>query len=306
MGLFNAVMALSGVLDTDVSEQEKLARHTSFRIGGPAALFVTCHSYHALRHAIEQLEHESVPWVILGRGSNVLVSDDGYEGAVVTLGNEFSRTLIAEDGCTVTVGAGTVLARLVNEAYAKGLSGLEFAVGIPGTVGGAVSMDAGTRDEWIGRLVQDVLTYKPGEGIKHYRGSDVVWGYRATSLPHDEILLEVTLALKQAPKTEIRDRMERYLSRRRHTQPQAVASCGSVFRNPPEGSVGKMVEDCGLKGFSVGGAQVSEVHANVIVNTGSASASDVLAVMQEMYGKVREKFGVELQPEVKFLGFSRR
>lgn len=306
MGLFNVVMALSGALDTDVSEHEKLARHTTYRIGGPAALFVTCHSYHALRHAIDELDREKVPWVIFGRGSNILVADEGYEGAVVTLGREFSRTVIADDGCTVTVGAGTVLARLVNDAYSKGLSGLEFAVGIPGTVGGAISMDAGTRDEWIGSLVQDVITYKPGEGLKHYRGSEVAWGYRSCSLPRDEIVLEVTLALTPAPKTQIRDKMERYLSRRRHTQPQGVASCGSVFRNPPDGSVGKMIEDCGLKGFSVGGAQVSDVHANVIVNTGTASASDVMSVIREVYGKVREKYGVELQPEVKFLGFSHR
>lgn len=306
MGLFNVVMALSGALDTDVAEHEKLARHTSYRIGGPAELFITCHSYHALRHAVEELERERVPWVVLGRGSNVLVSDEGYAGAVVTLGSEFSRTVIAEDGCTVTVGAGTVLARLVNEAYAKGLSGLEFAVGIPGTVGGAISMDAGTRDEWIGSLVEDVITYKPGEGLRHYRGNEVAWGYRTSSLPRDEIILEATLSLHPAAKTDIRDRMERFLSRRRRTQPQGVASCGSVFRNPPDGSVGKMIEDCGLKGFSVGGACVSDVHANVIVNTGTASAADVMAVIREVYGKVREKYGVELQPEVKFLGFSRR
>ena len=306
MGLFNVVMALSGALDTDVTEHEKLARHTSYRIGGPAALFITCHSYHALRHAVEELERERVPWVVLGRGSNVLVSDEGYAGAVVTLGRGFSRTVIAEDGCTVTVGAGTVLARLVNEAYAKGLSGLEFAVGIPGTVGGAVSMDAGTRDEWIGSLIEDVITYKPGEGLKHYRGNEIAWGYRESSLPRDEIILETTLSLQPAAKTDIRDRMERFLSRRRRTQPQGVASCGSVFRNPPDGSVGKMIEDCGLKGFSVGGACVSDVHANVIVNTGTARAADVMAVIREVYGKVREQYGVELQPEVKFLGFSRR
>ena len=306
MGLFNVVMSLSGALDTDVSEHEKLARHTSYRIGGPAALFVTCHSYHALRHTVEELEREQVPWVILGRGSNILVSDEGYDGAVVTLGREFARTVLAEDGCTITVGAGTVLARLVQDAYARGLSGLEFAVGIPGTVGGAISMDAGTRDTWIGSLVKDVLTYKPGEGLKHYRGDEVVWGYRFCSLPRDEIILEVTLALTPSEKPRIRDAMERHLSRRRHTQPQGVASCGSVFRNPPEGSVGKMIEDCGLKGFSVGGAQVSDVHANVIVNTGSASASDVLAVIREIHENVRERYGVELQPEVKFLGFSHR
>ena len=303
MGLFNAVMSLSGAIDTDVSEHERLARHTSYRIGGKASLFITCHSYHALRRAIETLDHEQVPWVIIGRGSNLLVADEGYEGAVVTLGREFSHTVVADDGVTVTTGAGVIFARLVNEMYAKGLSGLEFAMGIPGTVGGAISMNAGTRTEWIGSLVQDVVTYKPGVGMRHYAGSELAWDYRACSLPRDEIVLEVTLRLTPAEKGDIRARMENYLARRRHTQPMGTASCGSVFKNPPEGSVGKMIEDCGLKGFSIGGAEVSQVHGNFIINTGTATASDVVAVIRHVYGKVRETYGIELQPEVKFLGF---
>ncbi len=161
MGVFNAVMALSGMIDTDVTENEKLARHTSYRIGGKADLFVTCHSYHSLRRTIEVLARERVPWVIIGKGSNLLVADEGYRGAVITLGSEFSRFVLDEDGCTLTVGAGAILARLVNEALSRELTGLEFAVGIPGTVGGAISMNAGSRTEWIGSLVQDVVTYKP-------------------------------------------------------------------------------------------------------------------------------------------------
>ena len=125
MGVFNAVMALSGMIDTDVIEQEKLARHTSYRIGGKADLFVTCHSYHSLRRTIEILARERVPWVIIGKGSNLLVADEGYRGAVITLGSEFSRFVLGEDGRTVTVGAGAILARLVNEALSKELSGLK-------------------------------------------------------------------------------------------------------------------------------------------------------------------------------------
>ena len=303
MGLFNAVMSLSGAIDTDVIEHERLARHTSYRIGGKAALFITCHSYHALRRAIETLDREQVPWVIIGRGSNLLVADEGYEGAVVTLGREFMRTVLAEDGRTLTAGAGVILARLVNEVYSKGLSGLEFAMGIPGTVGGAVSMNAGTRTEWIGSLIEDVMTYQPGRGLRHYAHDEIAWGYRECGLPRDEIVLEATLRLHPADKADIREKMERYLSRRRRTQPIGSASCGSVFKNPPDRSVGKMVEDCGLKGFSVGGAEISTVHGNFIVNTGTATASDVAAVIRHVYGKVREAYGVELQPEVKFLGF---
>ena len=129
--------------------------------------------------------------VIIGKGSNLLVADDGYPGAVISLGREFSRFVLADDGVTITAGAGAMLARLVNEALSRELSGLEFAVGIPGTVGGAISMNAGSRDEWIGALVQDVLTYKAGEGIRHYGRDDVTWGYRTNTLPRDEIVLRL-------------------------------------------------------------------------------------------------------------------
>ncbi len=191
MGLFNAVMALSGMIDTDVVEDERLARHTSYRIGGKADLFVTCHSYHALRRAVAVLDREQVPWVIIGKGSNLLVADAGYRGAVISLGREFQRTVVGEDGCTLTVGAGVMFARLVNDALSRGLSGLEFAVGIPGSVGGAVSMNAGTRTEWIGSLIEDVVTFDPASGIKHYAGSEIAWGYRECSMPRNEIILEV-------------------------------------------------------------------------------------------------------------------
>ena len=303
MGLFNAVMALSGAADTDLIEQERLARHTSYRIGGKADLFLVCHSYHALRRAIDVLGEEGVPWVIIGKGSNLLVADEGYRGAVVTLGREFSRMVVSEDGVTLTVGAGVILARLVNEALTRGLTGLEFAVGIPGTLGGAISMNAGTRERGIGSVVEDVLTLKPGVGLRHYAHDDVRWGYRTCTLPRDEIVLEATVKLAPGEKGKIRQVMEKSLDRRRKTQPLGSACCGSVFKNPADMSVGKMIEDCGLKGFSVGGAEVSPIHANFIVNTGTATAADVASVIKKVHEEVRKAYGVELQPEVKFLGF---
>ena len=133
-----------------------------------------------------------------------------------------------------------------------------------------------------------MVTFDPASGIKHYAGSEIAWGYRECSLPRNEIILECVLKLKAAPKADIRERMERYLTRRKRTQPMGRASCGSVFRNPPDASVGKLIEDCGLKGFSVGGAEVSPVHANFIVNNGTASADDVAAVIRHVRGKVRE------------------
>ena len=303
MGVFNAVIALSGMADTDVIEGERMSRHTSYRIGGPAALYITCHSYHALRRTIETLGRERVPWVVVGKGSNLLVADAGYGGAVIALGRGFAKNALADDGCSLTAGAATPLPRLVNHVLSRSLSGLEFAVGIPGTLGGAVSMNAGTANEWIGSLVDGVLTYRPGEGLKHYAHDDVAWGYRSCDLPRDEIILEATLALAPAPKADISERMERALARRRRTQPVGAVSCGSVFRNPPGRSAAALIEGCGLKGFSVGAAEVSDVHANFIVNKGSATAADVAAVISHVYQRVEEEYGIELEPEVKFLGF---
>ncbi|QWT18045.1 UDP-N-acetylmuramate dehydrogenase [Collinsella sp. zg1085] len=303
MGLFNAAYSLSGQIDTEVAEDERLARHTSYRIGGPARLFVTCHSYHALRRTVDVLTREEVLWVVLGKGSNLLVSDEGYEGAVITLGREFCRFTLSEDGVTLTAGAGAMLARLVNEALTRGLSGLEYAIGIPGTVGGGLSMNAGTRTDWIGTQVAHLVSYKPGMGLKHYQRDDIIWGYRACNLAHDEIILEAAFELEQAPKQDIRERIERHLSKRRRSQPLGLASCGSVFKNPSDLDVGSMIEACGLQGFSIGGAEVSPMHANFIVNKGTARAQDVLEVMRHIMEQVKERYGIELQPEVKFLGF---
>lgn len=304
VSVFNAYLALSGAVDADIVRGERLSHHTTYRIGGPAALHVTCHSYQSLVKTIEVLGNEGVEWVVMGKGSNVLVSDEGFDGCVITLGRDFRRIVFGEGDASITCGAAVILATLVKETLSHALSGLEFAVGIPGTFGGALAMDAGSRRDWIGPLVKDLVVYRPGEGMHRYAGSDVEWGYRSTSIPTSEIILEATLGLASADKEQVAREMEHYLARRRSSQPMGKPTCGSVFRNPPDGSVGRMLEDCGLKGFSVGGAQVSSVHANFIVNNGNASASDVAAVMKVMHDKVRETYGVDLQPEVKFLGFS--
>lgn len=302
MSLFNAYMALSGAIDAEVLRDERMSRRTSWRIGGPAALFVRANTVAALTRAIEVLGREGVEWVILGKGSNVLVSDAGYDGCVITLGRDFSRIGPDAGDGVVTAGAGVVLARLVGEVLKRSLAGLECCAGIPGTVGGAVSMDAGSRHEWIGRVVRDVVVLRPGRGLHRYDGAEIEWGYRHTSLPTDEIVLEATLALAHAEREQVSREMERRLQARRRSQPMGLPSCGSVFRNPPGESVGRLLEQAGLKGYAVGGAQVSEVHANFIVNNGGATAADVVAVMRRMFQRVRDEYGIELQPEVKFLG----
>lgn len=301
MSIFNAYMALSGAYDADVTRDERLSHHTTYRIGGPAALFVKVNSYPALLKTIEILGREGVDWVVLGKGSNILAADRGYDGCVIVLGRELSR--ISFDGSEVTAGAGATIARLVSETLSHSLSGLECLVGIPGTVGGAVSMDAGTRHEWIGARVKDVVTLRPGEGLHRYAGSDIEWGYRYTNIPTSEIILEATFSLVPDEKASIAERMESLVARRRLRQPLGKPSCGSVFRNPRSRSVGQLIDSCGLKGYSVGGACVSDMHANFIVNDGGARAADVIAVMSRVHDTVLDKYGIDLVPEVKCLGF---
>lgn len=303
MSVSNAYLSLSGNINGTVLLDEPLSRHTSYRIGGPAALFVRANDYAALVRTLEVLRAEGVRWVLLGKGSNILADDAGYQGCVICLGDQFARINVSAEEGLITAGAGAALSRVVNEAMRASLSGLEPCAGIPGTFGGALSMDAGTRREWIGQRVRDLVVLRPGEGMFRYAGSEIDWGYRTTSLPGSEIILEATLALEHSEKDLIAAEMDERLRRRGDTQPLSLPSCGSVFKNPPDHSVGKLIEECGLAGLSQGGAQISTVHANFIVNTGGASAADVLGLISRVHDAVLERHGVDLSCEVKFLGF---
>jgi UDP-N-acetylmuramate dehydrogenase len=283
-----------------VRREEPMARHTTYRIGGPAALLVVCDTVADLAHALGVLADEGVSWTILGKGSNVLVSDDGYEGAVIILGKDFKRH--RTEGEQIRSGAGVTLAGLVQDAYSRGLSGLEFAVGIPGTVGGALAMNAGSRDQWIGERVESVTMYIPGEGLTVVRGPEVDWGYRSSGLPARGVIVECSLALEEGDRERIRRTMDARFLSRKASQPVGMPNAGSVFINPEGDSAGRLIEACGLKGFRVGGAQVSDVHANFIVNTGGATAADVLNLVDIVRGVVRERYGIELETELRFLG----
>ena len=303
MSVLDAYTSLLSVEGAAVRRDERLSRHTSYRIGGPADLLVSVRSYGALQRAIEILGREAVPWVILGKGSNILASDEGYRGCVILLEGEFSRMNVNAEERTITAGAGILLSRVVNEAMKAGLSGLECCVGIPGTFGGALSMDAGTRREWIGNLVQDLVVLRPGEGMHRYAGSDIEWGYRGTTLPTSEIILEATLALKAGERDAITRDMDERLRSRRESQPLSKPSCGSVFRNPPERSVGLLIQSCGLAGAQQGGAEISSQHCNFILNRGDATASDVLTLIQRAHDAVLQRYDIDLTCEVKLLGF---
>ena len=302
MSVIEAYLTLADSIDARVTRDELMAHHTSYRVGGRAAMMVQANSYAALHRTVEVLTEQSVPWVILGRGTNVLVSDDGFEGCVITLGRDFQRISVGEDG-SFCAGGGAQLARVVNEAMKAELTGLECCVGIPGTVGGAVAMNAGTRNEWVGTVIESVVVYRPNEGMVRYGVADLEWGYRYCSLPAGEIVLEVQFKLEPGERERIASAMEGLLRRRNLTQPVGKPTCGSVFRNPGAKSAGKLIESCGLKGYSQGQAEVSNIHANFVVNNGGATAADIVSVMRHVHDTVLRERDVDLICEVKFLGF---
>ncbi len=300
MSVVRAWERLNKAIDGRVRHNEPLARHTTYRIGGPAALFAECDTISDLTLVTDVLLEEDVEWTVLGKGSNVLASDDGYDGAIIVLGRDFKRHAYADTH--LRTGAGVILAGLVQEAFRLGLTGFEFAVGIPGTVGGALAMNAGSRDEWIGSTVESVTLYVPGRGLEHVRGEEVAWGYRKSGLPARGIIVEASLRLEEGDEVDIRRAMEASLRRRKRTQPLAVPNAGSVFVNPENDSAGRLIETAGMKGTRVGGAVVSDVHANFIVNEGGASAADVVELVHLVREAVKEVHGVELRPEIRFLG----
>jgi UDP-N-acetylmuramate dehydrogenase len=308
VAVFDAYCELEGALAGTVLLDEPMARHTSFHIGGPAALFIECASIADLSRSLTVILEHGLSWTVVGKGTNLLVADAGFNGAVLTLGAEFKRFNFPEEEheeSLLVAGGGVILSNLVQSTFKSGYSGLEFAVGIPGTLGGAVYMNAGSAQEWIGAIVESVTVFQQNGGLKRYERDDLPWRYRCSGIPLGEIVLECELRVKQGNPGSIRPKMEASLKRRRRNQPLSQPNAGSIFKNPRDDvSAGGLIDKLGLKGFQVGGARVSEMHANFIVNKGSATAADVLAIIKKIRERVEEEYGYELQPEIRFIGFS--
>jgi UDP-N-acetylmuramate dehydrogenase len=300
MSLARARARLAGAVSGEVRSAEPMSRHTTFRIGGPAALYVVADSLSDVSNATGILREEEVPYTVAGKGSNLLVADDGYEGAVLVLGRDFKHHAIG-DGM-LRAGAGTILAFLVQQAFHEGVAGMTWGVGIPGTLGGALAMNAGTREGWIGQIVESVTLFVPGQGLSLVKGSDVEWGYRTSGLAGRGIIVEGVLRVTEGDPVRIRTEMERNLKARKASQPLGLPSAGSVFINPVGDSAGRLIEAAGCKGMRLGGAAVSTVHANFIVNEGDATAADVAGLIRKIRMTVRDTHGVELKPEIRFLG----
>ena len=280
---------------------EPLARHTTFHIGGPADALVAVHDEKELAALLRFAKGRALPSFLLGRGSNLLVRDGGIRGVVVRLEGEFERIEFLE-GARVRAGAAVPLPQLVMACAERGLAGAEPLAGVPGTVGGGLVMNAGTRELEIGALTRRVRIFDPErlEG-RWLEAPELSFAYRHSNLAGSMILVG-ELVLKAGEKRDILRRVQEQQQRRLRTQPIHTFNVGSVFKNPPGHFAAKLIEEAGLKGLRQGGAKVSELHANFIENDKGASAADVLALIEAVRGKVRERFGVALELEVKVVG----
>ena len=301
---------LAGRVACRVEAGHPLAMLTTYRLGGPAAVYVEPTSPQdviALGRALEDLRGEGirVPVLSIGRGSNLVVSDAGWDGLALRLGGEgFSWIEALPDNADgLLAGAGTALPLIANWAARRGLAGVEFLIAIPGSVGGAVRMNAGAH----GREIADCLhtaqiVNLQTLGLTDRRVGGLGYAYRTSNLTEDDVVLRAELHLAREDPEAVRARMESYREHRAATQPGALQNAGSVFKNPPGDYAGRLVEAAGLKGFRVGGAAVSQLHANFFVASGGARAQDVYDLVHEVRRRVHEAFGVELVPEIRFAG----
>jgi UDP-N-acetylmuramate dehydrogenase len=279
----------------------RLAPLTSFRIGGPAALFLEPASEADLVAASEAVRETAIPVVVLGKGSNVLVADDGFPGLVLRLGRGYRWA--ARDGVRLRAGAAMPLPALAGVALSHGLSGLEFGVAIPGSLGGAVRMNAGAHGADLSGVLETIDVFELTAGAaRAIPAAEAGLTYRRSALPADGVVVAATVVLAPAPPEVIRAQMDEAREQRRRTQPLAEANCGSVFKNPPGDHAGRLIDAAGGKGVAVGGASVSTKHANFIVTSEGARAADVLELIRSVQELVFARSGVRLEPEVHLVG----
>lgn len=295
--------ALANFLESENIEyrqNEPMRAHTTFKIGGEADIFIIPASPAALISAVKKCTELEIPYFILGNGSNLLVSDGGIEGAVISLAGING---ISAEGEKITCGAGAMLSSVCLKALSLSLTGLEFAYGIPGTAGGALYMNAGAYGGQMADVIESAECLTASGEIKTLKKEDMRLGYRSSVFKKGGlIIISLTLALKKGDKAEIKAEMDELLNRRKQKQPLEYPSAGSTFKRPEGYFAGALIEKNGLKGLSVGGAQVSEKHAGFVINRGGATAADVKALIGKIQKKVFENDGVMLEPEVIFKG----
>lgn len=282
---------------------EPMIRHTTFRIGGPADRFITVGNRRQLSELLRVTEAAGIPRLVLGNGSNLLVSDKGIRGAVLYLDGEFKKVELLPDGRTVRAGAAASLASVCAFARDHSLTGLEFAWGIPGFAGGAAYMDAGAYGGEMKDVISRVWHMTPAGKVEAACGAELAFSYRRSRYTGgQDVILAVEYVLEPGEPAQIASKMEELMARRKEKQPYEMPSAGSIFKRPQNGYAAALIEECGLKGRRVGGAQVSPKHAGFIVNTGGASCGDVLALIKMIQKEVSEKRGINLECEVRVTG----
>ena len=296
--IYERLCAVTG--EDAVLVDEPMKRHTTFRTGGPADFLVQPRADEAgaLVQACRDLQ---VPYTLIGNGSNLLVGDKGIRGVVIEIGKRMADIEIQES--RIRAEAGALLSGLAAQAAAAGLAGLEFASGIPGSVGGAVAMNAGAYGGEIKDVLEKAVLLLPGGSVRAYSNEEMRFSYRHSMVQDDEcVVLEAYFTLQPDTKEAIYGRMQELKEKRVAKQPLEYPSAGSTFKRPPGYFAAALIEEAGLKGYTVGGAQVSEKHSGFVINTGGASSADILTLIRDVQRIVKEKFGVELETEVRLLG----
>ncbi|MCI2112348.1 MAG: UDP-N-acetylmuramate dehydrogenase [Ruminococcus sp.] len=292
------IFNLAEILGCEARQNEPMSKHTSFKIGGNADAYIKVNNLSKLSTILKECQDSDVDYIILGNGSNLLVSDEGIRGAVIRLDGDFRKITLVDD-TTIFCGAGATLAYLCKFALNCGLSGLEFAWGIPGTVGGAVFMNAGAYDGEMKDVVHSVSHISPNGEIGRTEKDDLRFGYRTSIYRSNNMIITgITIKLKKGNPDEIRAKMDDYMLRRSTKQPLEYPSAGSVFKRPEGNFAGALIEQCGLKGKLCGGAQVSEKHAGFIINKSNATAKDVRELITQIQKTVSDKTGYNLECEL--------
>lgn len=280
---------------------EPMKNHTSFKLGGPADIFIEPDDISELVETIKNLRENSTPYYIIGNGSNILVSDKGLRGAVVKIGEKFGSVDINDN--SIIAECGILLSSLSKMAAKSGLTGMEFASGIPGALGGAVTMNAGAYGGEMKDIIEWVEVLDMDLKLKKLQNAEMRFGYRKSIIePGKHIVIRCCIRLKKGNPEEINRIMAELTEKRKSKQPIHLPSAGSTFKRPEGHFAGKLIEDAGLRGFSLGGAQVSDLHCGFVVNNGDATAQDVYDLIKHVQKAVYEKFNVKLEPEVKILG----
>ena len=291
----------ANVPEEDILTEEPMCRHTTFRIGGEAACFIRISSEEQLRKLIPYFENVGIEYFVLGKGSNLLVGDKGYPGVILQI-SDACQQIEAEEN-RLQVQAGAALSKVALFAMERGLAGMEFAAGIPGTVGGGVVMNAGAYGGEMKQVVESVRVLSPEGEILTLDNDTMEFGYRTSIIRNRNFtVLSVTFCLQEGDREEIRARIEDFQKRRMEKQPLNYPSAGSTFKRPEGYFAGKLIMDAGLRGFQIGDARVSDKHCGFVINVGKATARDVTDVIEEVQEKVRERFGVSLEREVIYLG----